>query len=165
MRFMSILTGMVLTLISHIKNSASCILITLALFSACKPKEAVVLKQVKDIVVDATDQPLLRANALLYNPNNEKAKLRKIKIDVFVDGKKAARIDQTLRQQIPAQADFTLPLEIQLDLKELGLKDVLQSVFLGKKLKVRYTGSIKITYHGLPVSIPVDYESEVKIRL
>jgi len=136
-----------------------------AALSGCQPKQEVVLKQVKDIVVDATDKPLLRANAILYNPNNERARLRKIKIDVFVDGKKAARIDQTLRQQIPARADFTLPLEIQLDLKELGLKDVLQSVFLGKKLKVRYTGSIKITYHGFPVSIPVDYETEVKIRL
>jgi LEA14-like dessication related protein len=131
---------------------------------SCKPKEDVVLRNIRDIVVDADTEPLLRAQAVLYNPNNIRMKLRKINIDVYVDGKKSARIDQENKLTIPAQAEFTVPLEVKLNLKELGLLDTLFGMIGGKKMKVQYKGSISITYQGIPIKIPVDYTSEVRIR-
>lgn len=134
------------------------------LIGSCKPKEDVVLRNIRDIVVDADTEPLLRAQAVLYNPNNIRMKLRKIDIDVFVDGKKSARIDQENKLTIPAQAEFTVPLEVKLNLKELGLLDTLFGMIGGKKMKVQYKGSISITYKSIPIKIPVDYTSEVRIR-
>jgi LEA14-like dessication related protein len=108
---------------------------------------------------------MLKANAILYNPNNVKMKLRKIDIEVFVDGKPSAIIDQTLNMIIPANSEFTVPLEVKLNLKKMGFLDTVFGVIGGKKFKIRYKGNIKITYKALPLRVPVDYEDEVRIRL
>jgi LEA14-like dessication related protein len=133
--------------------------------TSCKPKEDIVLRNVRDIVVDVTTEPTLKAQAILYNPNNIKIKLRKIAIDVYVDGRKSGRVDQEPKLVIPAASEFKVPLEVKLNMKEMGLLDTIFGIVGGKKLKVRYKGSISVTYKGLPIRVPVDYESEVRIKL
>ena len=140
------------------------ILLALVLAGSCKPKEDIVLRDIRDIIVDATTEPLLKANAILYNPNNIKIKLRKVNVEVYVNGKKSGIVDQEPRMVIPAQAEFTVPLEVKLNMKEMGVLDTIFGIIGSKKLKVRYKGSISITYKGLPIRIPVDYESDVKLR-
>jgi LEA14-like dessication related protein len=131
---------------------------------SCAPKEKIVLRNVRDIVVDATTEPMLKANAILFNPNDVRIKLRSAKIDVYVSGKKSGHIDQEFKMMIPSKSEFTLPLEVKLNMKELGLFDTLFGMIGGKKLKVEYKGSIKVNYKGIPVRIPVNYESEVRLR-
>jgi LEA14-like dessication related protein len=136
----------------------------LILIGSCKPKEDIVLRNVRDIIVDANTEPTLKANAILYNPNNIKIKLRKIAIDVYVNGKISGRIDQELKLMIPAEAEFKVPLEVKLNMKELGLLDTIFGMIGGKKLKVEYKGSISVTYKGLPIRVPVNHQSEVKFK-
>lgn len=133
--------------------------------NSCTPREKVELRRIKDIVVDVATEPLLKANAVLYNPNNIRMTLRKIDMEVFVDGKQAAIIDQKLKTKVPAKAEFTVPLEVKLNLKELGFFDTVLAVLGGKKLKIRYKGSIRFTYKSIPVTIPVDYQDEIRVRI
>ena len=132
---------------------------------SCAPKEDVVLRRIRDVVVDVTTDPMLKANAILYNPNNVKMKLRKIEIEVYVDDKLSATIDQALNMKIPAKNEFTVPLEVKLNLKKMGFLDTVFGVIGGKKFKIRYKGNIKINYKGLPIRVPVDYEDEIRVRL
>jgi len=124
-----------------------------------------VLRNVRDIVIDANTEPTLKAQAILYNPNNIRIKLREVEIDVYVNGKKSGRIDQELKMMIPAEAEFTVPLEVKLNMKELGLLDTIFGMIGGKKLKVEYKGSISVTYKGLPIRVPVNHQSEVRFKL
>ena len=126
--------------------------------------EEVKLRQIRDVVVDANTEPRLRATAIFFNPNNKQGKLRKIDVDIYVNGKKAGKIDQKLRTVIPANGEFTVPLEVQLAMKELGFFDTLLGVLGGKKFEVRYEGSLKLTYHGIPFRVPVKYKDEVRVR-
>ncbi len=137
----------------------------MATFSSCRPEEEIVLRQIKDVVVDATGGPKLKAQAVFYNPNKMRMKLRKITVDVFVDGKKAAQIDQSLKTVIPARGEFTVPLEVSLAMEDIGLLDTLLGMLGGKKLNVHYKGALKLNYHGMPLRVPVDYKDEVRIRL
>jgi LEA14-like dessication related protein len=161
---MSILTIMVRDSKFHIKYWVLGFSLVF-LIGSCKPKEDIVLRGVRDIIVDANTEPTLKANAILYNPNNIKIKLRKISIDVYVNGKKSGVVDQEPRMVIPAAAEFTVPLEVKLNMKELGLFDTIFGMIGGKKMKVQYKGSISVTYKGLPIRVPVDYESEVRFKL
>ena len=132
---------------------------------ACQgPKEKIVLRQIRDVVVDATTEPLLKANAVFYNPNDMRGKLKRINVEVFVDGKKAAIVNQKLKTQIPANGEFIVPLEVKLSIKELGFMDTLLGVIGGKKFEVRYEGSLKLAYRGIPINVPVHYKDEVRIR-
>lgn len=135
------------------------------LLMACeKPDQDIVLRDIRDVVVDATSEPMLKANAIFYNPNNMRGRIRKIDVEIFVNGKKAASVDQSLKTSIPAQAEFTVPLEVKLAIKELGVMDTIFGMIGGKTFKVHYKGSLKLSYRGVPISVPVDYEDEVRLR-
>jgi hypothetical protein len=142
-----------------------CILTVMLLAVGCKkPDQEIVLRQVRDVVVDATSEPMLKANAVFYNPNDVRGHLKKIDVEIFVNGKKAASVDQALRTSIPARAEFTVPLEVKLALKEMGIMDTIFGMIGGKTFNIRYKGSLKLSYRELPINVPVDYEDDVKIR-
>ena len=152
-------------MIASFLRSMNVALILILVTAGCKkPKEEIVLRQIKDVVVDATSSPLLKANAVFFNPNDVRGKLRRINVDIFVDGKKAASVNQELKTQIPANAEFLVPIEVNLAIKELGFMDTLLGVIGGKKFEVRYKGSLKLSYHGVPINVPVNYSDEVRIR-
>jgi LEA14-like dessication related protein len=132
--------------------------------SCQKPDQDIVLRNIRDVVVDANTDPVLRANAIFFNPNNVKGRLKKIKVDIYVNGKKAGHVDQDLKTKIPSQSEFTVPLEVNLAIKELGFMDTVLGLLGGKKFEVRYEGFLKLTYHGFPIKVPVNYKDEVRIR-
>lgn len=137
----------------------------LMMLAGCKkPDQDIVLRHIRDVVVDASSDPMLKANAIFFNPNDMRGRIRKIDVEIFVNGKKAAVVDQILRTAIPARAEFTVPLEVKLSIKELGVMDTLFGMIGGKTFTVRYKGFLRLSYRGLPINVPVDYEDEVKLR-
>lgn len=140
------------------------IFVFVVLVSGCKkPEEDIVLRHIRDVVVDAASEPMLKANAVFYNPNDMHGRLKKIDVEIFVDGKKAASVDQEMKTFIPAKSEFTVPLEVKLAIKELGLMDTIFGMIGGKKFKIHYKGSLKLSYRGLPINVPVDYKDEVRL--
>jgi LEA14-like dessication related protein len=133
----------------------------------CVPKEQVVLRAIENVELAPGEgvDPILKADARFYNPNKIRMKIKAIELDVFIDGKKTARVDQKLKSVIKSQSEFTLPLEVQLSMKEIGLVDALLGLFGGKKYLLNYKGHIKVTIKGFPLRIPVDYTKEVKLRI
>ena len=144
------------------------IYLTLVMFvvtSGCKgPDEKIVLRKIRDVVVDASTEPTLKANAVFYNPNDMRGRLKRINVEIFVDGKKAAFVDQKLKTHIPANGEFIVPLEVKLSIKDLGFMDTLLGVIGGKKFEVRYEGSLKLSYRGFPINVPVHYKDEVRVK-
>ena len=141
------------------------IAIVCTLLVACeKPHERIVLRDIRDVVFDANTDPTLHANAVFFNPNEMHGKLKKIDVVIFVNGKRAAHVDQRLRTVIPAKGEFKVPLEVKLSIKELGFMDTLLGVLGGKKFEVRYEGKLKLTYKGFPFSVPINYKDEVRVR-
>jgi LEA14-like dessication related protein len=128
------------------------------------PKEKIQLKNIRDVVVDASSDPTLKANAIFFNPNQVKGKLKNIDVDIFVNGKKAAKVKQDYNMLIPANSEFTVPLVVNLNMKELGFMDTLLGMVGGKKFEVRYEGAIKLNYRGIPVRVPIKYKDDVKLR-
>ena len=134
----------------------------LVLLAGCrKPDQDIVLRQIRDVVVDASSEPMLKANAIFYNPNAVRGRLKKIDIEIFVNGKKAASVDQSLKTSIPAAAEFTVPIEVKLAMKEFGVMDTIFGMIGGKTFNIHYKGSLKLSYHGVPINVPVDYKDDV----
>ncbi|HET6540366.1 MAG TPA: hypothetical protein VFG46_07770, partial [Chryseolinea sp.] len=50
------------------------LLLVIGLVGCKRPKEDIVLRQIKDVVVDASTDPMLKANAIFYNPNSMRGK-------------------------------------------------------------------------------------------
>jgi LEA14-like dessication related protein len=133
-------------------------------FQCQKPDQDIVLRRVKDVVVDATTDPMLKANAVFYNPNNVRGRIKKVKVDIYVNGKKAGNVDQDFKLVVPARAEFTVPIEVKLAVKELGFMNTVFGMIGGKKFEVRYEGFLKLNYHGIPIKVPVDYKDDVRLK-
>jgi hypothetical protein len=132
---------------------------------SCRPQEPLVLKQIKYVELDLGERAVLRARAVIHNPNPVRVRLRKADIEVWVNGQHSATLKQEFNQLIPAQDDFTLPLEVLLNLQQLGLIDAVLSVLGGKKFQVEYRGTLSLTYKGVRITLPVQHREEIRIRL
>lgn len=140
-------------------------LLALLMVASCNGlKEDIQFKGIKNVVVDGTTEPRLKAEAFFYNPNNTRMHLKKIDVEVFANGKKVAEIDQKLTTLIPARDQFSIPLDVKLAMKELGFLDTLLGMIGGKKMDIQYKGSIKLTYHGFPIRVPVDYKDQIRVK-
>jgi LEA14-like dessication related protein len=131
---------------------------------SCLPEKDIELREIKSVVGDITDEPTLKAEVIFYNPNPQHGTLKNIEADVYVEGKKAAIVDQKMKIKVPANGEFTVPLEMKINLKEQGILSTLLGLIGAKKIKIRYKGHIKVMYRGLPIRVPIDSEEEVRIR-
>ncbi|MBK5277984.1 MAG: LEA type 2 family protein [Bacteroidia bacterium] len=141
-------------------------LLVLFLASACVPKEEVVLRSIKNEKLETNEDgdQILKADAIFYNPNNVRMKLKAINVEVFVNGKKSAHSDQKFNSVIKAKSEFTVPLEVKLSLKELGLLDTILAFLGGKKYEIQFKGHLRIKVNGLTFKVPVDHKEEVRLR-
>jgi LEA14-like dessication related protein len=132
---------------------------------SCGPREDIEFKHVRDVVVDGSGKPMLKATAVFYNPNDFRMKLRSLKVDIMVDGKKAAQIDQDLKTVVPPRSEFTVPLEVMLATEDLNILDTVLGMLGGRKMEVHYKGALRLNYRSMPIRVPVNYKDEVRIRL
>ena len=146
------------------QRAIAVLMLLVIFFQGCSgPKERIVLKQIKDVVADASSDPKLKAQAVFYNPNPERGKLKAINVDIYINEKKVGRVDQEMKIVIPSKGEFTVPLEVSLNMKELGFMDTVFGMLGGKKFDVRYEGYLKVTYHGFPIKVPVKYKDQIRV--
>lgn len=133
--------------------------------AGCVPAENVKLVRVENLQLqNGAKGPMLVGNAVFFNPNRARLKLREVNIEVTVDNRRAATIDQRLSTLAKGNSEFSVPLEVQLNLKDFSLADALQGLFGSKKYQVRYVGYLRGSVNGLPLKIPVDHREEFKMR-
>ena len=149
------------------RKLVSVVLILLVVISCSRPKEAPVFKRVANVKVTAIKgtEATLNGDAFFYNPNEVSMKLRKVNIDVTLEGKKIGTIQQDLKTKIPALSEFKVPVDAKFDVGDIGVLNSIISALGGKKMKVHYKGNIKISIHGVPISVPVDYEDDIRLKL
>jgi LEA14-like dessication related protein len=141
-------------------------LLAFSVLNSCKmPDEEIVLRDIKDVVADVSTNPTLKGNAIFFNPNNVRGKLKHISVDIYVNGKKAGKVKKDYKIMIPRNAEFTVPIEVELNIKELGLFDTILGMVGGKKFEIRYDGYLRVNYRGLPIRVPIDYKDDVRLKL
>lgn len=148
-----------------IKNFFLPVLLLLLLNACEQPSEAPVFKRIDNVKVTKVtgSEAYLNANAYFYNPNDVKMKLKKVEVDVTVDGHSIGTINHKLSTKIPAKAEFKVPLDATFDMKQVGFFKSVFSILGGKKLKVHYKGFIRVKIYGFPVKVPVDYKDDVRL--
>lgn len=137
------------------------------ILSGCqKPEEPPVFRKISGIKVNKVDgtTAYLTGEAIFYNPNKLKMKLKNASIDLKVDGKDVGQIDHSSKTVIPGEAEFSVPLEAELDLKEIGLLDNLLGILGGRPIEIEYKGYLRVAAHGITFKVPIDDVANVKLR-
>lgn len=145
-------------------NAKVFIVSILFILTSCLPKDSVQLRDVKNFSLAMGTSQALSGDAIFFNPNSSRMKLRQVKIDVYLDGEKSAFVDQDSKVVAKPNSEFTIPVVLQLK-EGVRIQDLLLAALKGKKYQVRYVGHLKVNVNGLPVRIPIDHEEELKLSL
>lgn len=105
----------------------------------------------------------LKLDLIYYNPNNFGLQLKSTDLDIFIDGNYLGHSAQDYQITIPKLADFTLPLQVDVDMKNL-LMNALTSI-LGKEVMVKVTGKVKLGKANVFKIFPVNYEGLQKFSV
>ena len=142
------------------------VLLALLGISGCIPKKNVEFRRILNVRMETVSKtPVLKGDVVFYNPNKTESKLEKIELDILIGEKKAGTVNQILNQKIEGEAEFTVPIEVNVSLKESGLLDTLINIFSSKKKQLRILGKVKVRVHGIGINVPVDHTEEIKLKL
>jgi LEA14-like dessication related protein len=145
------------------KKSLLPIVLVVAMFSiflsGCHKPKDLVFKEFKNLKVDqlSFSGAALNVDLVYYNPNNFGLQLSRTDLDIFVDSTFLGHSTQNIQVAVPRRDNFTIPLKVDLDVKNL-LKNGVTSLF-NKDVKVRVLGSVKLGKAGVYKTFPVDYTS------
>lgn len=138
----------------------------IVILAACnRPEEEPEFLRVDNIKVTKVTgkEAFLNGDAFFYNTNDVRMKLKAVDIDIEMEGKKIGTINHKVKTRIPAKSEFKVPLDATFDIRDIGLLNGIISVLGGKKVKVHYTGKIKVAVYGITYNVPIDYDDEVRL--
>ena len=101
-----------------------------------------------------------KVELVYYNPNNFGLQLKRTDLDVYIDSNYLGHTAQDYQINIPKKGEFTLPLSIEVDMKN-AYKNAIP-VLLGKEVLVRVTGKVKVGKANVFKSFNVNYEGKQK---
>lgn len=132
------------------------ILIFIFMTGCQKPKD-LVFKNVQNISLDnlSFNNATLKMELVYYNPNTFGMELNRTDFDIFVNNNLLGHSLQDLQLKIPSRKDFTVPLQVDLDMKNL-LKNGIMAL-LNKEVQVRVLGKAKIGKAGVYKTFNIDY--------
>lgn len=147
----------------------SVLLILLAMNTGCKSPEAPEFKTISNVSADleSLSRVRLRADAFFYNPNKHPVTLKDADIGLWLDGTKVASIQQEYNMAIPRQSDFSVPIEILLNIADLRLNifDTALGILGNQGKPVQYKGKVRLKSYGVVFTVPIDYTDTIKFRL
>lgn len=143
------------------------LLILLAVFfmSSCRAPQDLVFRDFNNLSLDKMgfSASTLKVDLIYYNPNNFGMELKRTELDIYVDSTFLGHSSQELQVAIPKRDVFTIPLKVDLDMKNI-FKNGLTSLF-NKTVSVRAVGTIKVGKAGVYKNFNIDYTSQQEIPL
>lgn len=103
----------------------------------------------------------LKVNLIYFNPNNFGMELNRTELDIYLDSTFLGHSSQELQVPIPKRDVFTIPLRVDLDMKNL-FKNGLISL-MNKEVAIRAIGSVKVGKAGVYKSFKVDYTTKQQL--
>ena len=150
------------------KLKKTSLLITLLIsfsLTSCRTPKDLEFREFNNVKLDKLgfSASSLSVNLVYYNPNNFGLELSRTELDIYVDSVYLGHSSQILQVPIPKRETFTIPLKVDLDMKNL-LKNSLMSLF-NKEVAIRSVGTVKVGTAGIYKNIKVDYTTRQTLSL
>jgi LEA14-like dessication related protein len=142
------------------------------LFGACTRPQEPIFKRLAELKATkvSTREITISGQAVYHNPNALGLTLTATDIEVFIEDLPVAHIQQDLAIEVPAQAEFRVPLTFRAKPQDIyqndrnGLIGGAINALLNKQVEVHYQGSITVSMAGINYEAPIDYREEVALR-
>lgn len=137
--------------------------------SSCNKPESPQFKHVENIVVEleSLSTANLHAEAVLFNPNKNTITIKGVDIDIMLDEKVIAVLEEDYDIKAIGNEDFMVPLDVKIRLQDLNLNAIGTALGLmgDDGQEIRYLGKIRVKAYGVPFSVKVDYTETIKVKI
>lgn len=149
----------------HISKILLALSFTVNFLTSCQSPKDLEFKEFNNVVLDKIgfSSSALKVNLVYYNPNNFGMELNRTELDIYVDSTFLGHSSQLLQVPIPKRDVFTIPLKIELDMKNL-LKNGLITM-MNKEVAIRAVGNVRVGKAGIFKIIKVDYTTRQQFSL
>lgn len=107
----------------------------------------------------------LNANIVMHNPNGVGTKLIDSEIEIFVKKLKVGKVVLGEKRKIQRKKDFSIPIQITLNLKDFfkleNMNDVL-SLIKKKKVDANFNGTVKFRIGLFNKTVQIDHNQELE---
>ncbi len=139
----------------------------LCLLTSCNSFQSLEYRGVSEWKVQAKSfaESKLSANIKVFNPNKYRVTVKRIEADILVNGSKWSNYLLDSSFMVPAQSEFTLPVNLRV--KNASLLTGVSTLAAGKELMYELKGKIKGTFRSITAEVPFTYQdkfSEEDIR-
>lgn len=137
----------------------SIILLAVIFFTpSCQAPKELVYRNFKNLKVENVGfaATTLKVDLIYYNPNNFGLQLKYTDLDIYIDNNYLGDSSQDYQITIQKLSEFTMPLAIEVDMKNL-LKNALPAL-LSKEVMIKITGTVKLGKANVYKTFPVSYE-------
>ncbi len=115
---------------------------------------------------------IIKADAIIYNPNGISIYLNKTEIDVFANDIKVSHISQAEKTEILKKSEFKIPLKVIFNPKDLveskgSIIDILSNVLKSlenNKIDLKFKGKATFQVAKLEFDVPIEYEDELLLK-
>ncbi|MEO8768760.1 MAG: LEA type 2 family protein [Ferruginibacter sp.] len=136
------------------------VVIALFIFMAsCSAPKDLEFRAFKNLAVDniGFSGANLKVDVVYYNPNNFGLELNRTDLDIYLDSTFLGHSSQELQVKIPRREEFSIPLKIELDMKNL-LKNGIMSL-LNKQVLVKVIGKVRVGKAGVYKTFDMNYQT------
>lgn len=140
----------------------------LLLFCACQEPQEPEFRRMENFKIGEVKNGQMEvfANAIIYNPNSIKAEVVDLDIDLIVEEKVIGKINETEPVEVPAESEFSLPVEI------LASTEVLKNNWLSSAISILTDGNTPVLFKGtvtikvlkIPIKVPVEHTEELALK-
>lgn len=140
-------------------------LLATILMVSCHSIKDLEFKQIKNVRLEKLGfaKSTLSAEVVYYNPNNFSLELSQSEFDIYINNHLLGHSSQLTQVKIPNRQAFSLPIQFELDMKNLiknGVTGLLQ-----KEVDIRAVGKIKAGKAGLFKILPLDFTTKQQLSL
>lgn len=146
-------------------------LIASLLLLSCKVNEKPEYKALENIQVEnmTNKEVVVSAEAVYFNPNHIGGTVKKVDIDLFLDGVKISKVTSTAFE-INGQENFRIPLKTNVPYGDLfgtngnNMLGSLLNAALSNTIQINYKGSITLDLGAIDYDYALDETLDLKLR-
>ena len=133
---------------------------SLLFMTSCREPKDLVYRDFRNLSSDKLgfSTSTFKVDLVYYNPNNFGLQLKRTDLDIYIDSSYLGHTAQDYQINIPKRSEFTLPLSIEVDMKN-AYKNAIPTLF-GKEVLVRVVGKVKLGKANVFKSFNVNYEGK-----
>lgn len=148
----------------------SALLLLSLLLHACNAITNPTVERIENVNIEELSTKAVRGTAemVLHNPNSFALDLAGADLVAIVDDVELATITQGYDTSMPANAEFKMPIKLEMDLQKLYDEDPIgalgkgMQIYSKRELTIHFKGEIKIGKGSAKISVPVDQKELVK---